>query len=262
MNFNFPIPRICPVGGLSSDCHVLVEGPSCGVAGVGPGANLGDGQQFQPGTFEQLDYPVVVDPSRLCIPQIEGIEVLIQTAQGYRMAVTLDLQDQLYEIDQLQGLMEGLRSGCLNCLADRADRFQLGFSRWLLLPLAQPQSQVAESFYKRLSGFQNDGHGLIEVILSQIRLQGQIQGFLLCPDFFEDSSDPVDAVHRTLDTTGRAMLVTTIVLASGFFIFTFASMRNLFNFGLLTGFVILMALVADYLIAPALMVVVNRRKTT
>jgi predicted RND superfamily exporter protein len=34
-------------------------------------------------------------------------------------------------------------------------------------------------------------------------------------------------------------------------------MNNLFNFGLLTAFTILMALVADYLIAPALMVLMN-----
>ena len=36
-------------------------------------------------------------------------------------------------------------------------------------------------------------------------------------------------------------------------------MNNLFNFGLLTAFTILMALAADYLVAPALMVLVNPR---
>jgi hypothetical protein len=62
------------------------------------------------------------------------------------------------------------------------------------------------------------------------------------------------------EATGRAMLVTSIVLSLGFFIFTFATMRNLVNFGLLTAFTIVMALVADYLVAPALMVLVNRPK--
>ncbi len=65
------------------------------------------------------------------------------------------------------------------------------------------------------------------------------------------------AVHMTLDTTGRAMLVTTIVLSIGFFIFVFATMKNLVTFGVLTSVTILMALVADYLVAPALMVLVN-----
>jgi len=78
--------------------------------------------------------------------------------------------------------------------------------------------------------------------------------------YYENSGDPVEAVHETLHTTGRAMLVTSIVLSIGFYIFTFASMNNLYNFGLLTAFTITMALVSDYFIAPALMVVVNRKK--
>lgn len=77
--------------------------------------------------------------------------------------------------------------------------------------------------------------------------------------YYEHGGDPVEAVHRTLHTTGRAMLVTSVVLSLGFFIFTFATMKNLFNFGLLTAVTILTALAADYFIAPALMVVVNKR---
>ncbi|UCH20190.1 MAG: MMPL family transporter [Deltaproteobacteria bacterium] len=78
--------------------------------------------------------------------------------------------------------------------------------------------------------------------------------------YYDQSGDPIEAVHQTLHTTGRAMLVTTIVLSLGFFIFAFATMSNVINFGLLTGFTIIMALVADYLIAPALMVMVNKPK--
>jgi predicted RND superfamily exporter protein len=76
--------------------------------------------------------------------------------------------------------------------------------------------------------------------------------------YYEQSGDPRQAVHETLHSTGRAMLVTTIVLSVGFFIFVFASMNNLFAFGLLTAFTIVMALAADYLVAPALMMVVHR----
>ena len=80
--------------------------------------------------------------------------------------------------------------------------------------------------------------------------------------YYDESGDPEIAVHQTLQTTGRAMLVTTVVLATGFFIFAFATMSNVRNFGLLTGFTILMALLADYLLAPALMILVNKRKDT
>ncbi|MGD8763692.1 MAG: efflux RND transporter permease subunit [Desulfobacteraceae bacterium] len=79
--------------------------------------------------------------------------------------------------------------------------------------------------------------------------------------YFEQNGDPKLAVYQTMHTTGRAMLVTTIVLSLGFSIFVFADMKNLFNFGLLTAFTILMALAADYFVAPALMVVINRPRT-
>ncbi|UCF85005.1 MAG: MMPL family transporter [Desulfobacteraceae bacterium] len=78
--------------------------------------------------------------------------------------------------------------------------------------------------------------------------------------YFEESGDAKFAVMETLHTTGRAMLVTSCVLSIGFFIFIFASMNNLFQFGLLTGLTIIMALLADYFVAPALMAVVHQPK--
>ncbi len=68
-----------------------------------------------------------------------------------------------------------------------------------------------------------------------------------------ETGDVYDSVHKTLLSSGRAMLITTIVLATGFFLYLFSTMSNLFNFGLLTGFTIIMALFADFLLAPALM---------
>ena len=78
--------------------------------------------------------------------------------------------------------------------------------------------------------------------------------------YYEQSGDPVQAVEETLMTTGRAMLVTSIVLSIGFFIYAFSAMNNIVNFGVLTGFTIVMALAADYFLAPALMVLVNRKR--
>lgn len=66
------------------------------------------------------------------------------------------------------------------------------------------------------------------------------------------------AVHLTLTSTGRAMFITSIVLSSGFFLYMFSSLSNLFNFGLLTGFTIIMALLADFFMAPALMAQLHR----
>ena len=64
------------------------------------------------------------------------------------------------------------------------------------------------------------------------------------------------AVRLTLLTTGRAMIVTTIVLSFGFFVFMGASMSNIFNFGLLTGIAIIIAVLADFFLVPAIMKVI------
>ena len=78
--------------------------------------------------------------------------------------------------------------------------------------------------------------------------------------YFEESGDAKSAVMETLHTTGRAMLITSCVLSIGFFIFMFATMNNLIHFGFLTGLAIALALFANYFIASALMVIVNRPK--
>ena len=78
--------------------------------------------------------------------------------------------------------------------------------------------------------------------------------------YFEKNGNAGLSVMETLHTTGRAMLVTSCVLSVGFFIFMFATMNNLFHFGLLTGLTIILALLADYFVAPAIMVVVHRPK--
>ena len=74
---------------------------------------------------------------------------------------------------------------------------------------------------------------------------------------FEACGDPRLAVKMTLETTGRALLVTSIVLASGFLIFVLSDMQNLFYFGVLTSFTIIAAFMIDILVTPALIVLVT-----
>ena len=66
------------------------------------------------------------------------------------------------------------------------------------------------------------------------------------------------AVEKTLTSTNRALLLTTIVLSSGFFIFTISTMNNLISFGLITGLTIIVALLGDILLAPAMMTLIYR----
>lgn len=71
--------------------------------------------------------------------------------------------------------------------------------------------------------------------------------------YYQESGDVHLAVEHTLHTAGRAMLTTSIVLSIGFFLFMLASMNNVFYFGMLVGLAIVIALLADFILAPALM---------
>ncbi|KIX12572.1 efflux RND transporter permease subunit [Dethiosulfatarculus sandiegensis] len=77
--------------------------------------------------------------------------------------------------------------------------------------------------------------------------------------YYFETNNVAESIRLTLFTTGRAMLVTSIVLCAGFFLYMFASMNNLFHFGLLTGTTILLALAADFFLAPALMVLAHKK---
>ncbi|MCW9026044.1 MAG: MMPL family transporter [Thiovulaceae bacterium] len=61
-----------------------------------------------------------------------------------------------------------------------------------------------------------------------------------------------EAIRLTLHSTGRAILITSIVLSSGFLVFMFASMNNLFNFGLITGITVLVAMFTNLVLSGSL----------
>jgi predicted RND superfamily exporter protein len=67
-----------------------------------------------------------------------------------------------------------------------------------------------------------------------------------------------EAIRETLLGTGRAILITSLVLSASFFSIMFSSLRSSVNFGFYTGLVILAALLADFLLAPALLTVLLR----
>jgi predicted RND superfamily exporter protein len=77
--------------------------------------------------------------------------------------------------------------------------------------------------------------------------------------FYAHGDAPSVAVRRSLETAGRAMLFTSIVLAAGFLIYAFSTLENLFNLGVFTAFAIATAFLADVLVAPALMVLFQRK---
>jgi predicted RND superfamily exporter protein len=76
--------------------------------------------------------------------------------------------------------------------------------------------------------------------------------------YYLESGDSAKAIEQTFFTTGKAMMITTLVLSLGFFAYLSANMISVQNFGLLTGSVIVFALLSDLLLAPALMIVVAK----
>ena len=77
--------------------------------------------------------------------------------------------------------------------------------------------------------------------------------------YYHTHQDSAEAIRKTFFTTGKAMVITTVVLSLGFYAYMMAQMVAVQNFGLITGSVITLALLADLLLAPALMMVVTKR---
>ncbi|MEA2091321.1 MAG: efflux RND transporter permease subunit [Campylobacterota bacterium] len=70
-----------------------------------------------------------------------------------------------------------------------------------------------------------------------------------------------ESVEETMMGTGRALIATTIVLSLGFYVYMFASLTNLINFGILAGGAITIALVSNIILGPALLTLITKDKS-
>jgi len=77
--------------------------------------------------------------------------------------------------------------------------------------------------------------------------------------YYKKYKDVNIAVEKTLLSSGRAILVTTIILSVGFLVFTGSSMNNLFNFGILTTIAVVMALISDFFLMPAILKLIMKK---
>ncbi len=68
------------------------------------------------------------------------------------------------------------------------------------------------------------------------------------------------ALEYTMIGTGRALVATTIVLSLGFYVYMFASLTNLINFGILAGGAITVALISNIILGPALLTLITKDK--
>jgi predicted RND superfamily exporter protein len=75
---------------------------------------------------------------------------------------------------------------------------------------------------------------------------------------FDRTRNVAQSVSETMEGTGRALFFTTLSLSVGFLAFLSADMNVLRAFGMLTGLTIVLALVSDVTITPALMTLLYR----
>ncbi|MEM6335090.1 MAG: MMPL family transporter, partial [Bacteroidota bacterium] len=68
-----------------------------------------------------------------------------------------------------------------------------------------------------------------------------------------------DAIHVTLRETGKAILFTSMVLVSGFLVFTASTFAGTANMGGLTALSLILALLTNLILLPALLYLFGER---
>ncbi|MCZ7586438.1 MAG: MMPL family transporter [Deltaproteobacteria bacterium] len=73
----------------------------------------------------------------------------------------------------------------------------------------------------------------------------------------EENRGVPDAIERTMDEAGRPIIITSVLLAGGFLTLVMGSFAPNIYFGVITGMIILIALVADLVVLPAALLVIK-----
>jgi len=78
--------------------------------------------------------------------------------------------------------------------------------------------------------------------------------------YYHQSGSVSYSVEQTLLTTGRALLVTTMVLTTGFLVYRMAFMKNIQVMGTICAFIVVMAFLADIMLVPAIIKIITNEK--
>ena len=72
-------------------------------------------------------------------------------------------------------------------------------------------------------------------------------------EHYQKVGDCEAAIRHSMAHSGRALVVTSIILCAGFFVYMAATMINMQRFGALIGITVILALLLDLIVAPALL---------
>ena len=76
----------------------------------------------------------------------------------------------------------------------------------------------------------------------------------------EGNRSPSEAVKYAFNTVGRALLITSIVLVAGFLVLALSDFKLNSGMGLLTSIIIALALMADFLLLPSLLMKIEEKR--
>lgn len=77
----------------------------------------------------------------------------------------------------------------------------------------------------------------------------------------KEGKSPEDAVRFAFHTVGRALWITTVVLVAGFAVLAMSGFKLNSDMGLLSGIIIGLALVVDFLFLPCVLMLFDKSKT-
>ncbi len=75
----------------------------------------------------------------------------------------------------------------------------------------------------------------------------------------ESKDDISDVIYSSMMDTGRPIIITSIVLCAGFLVLTLGSFTPNIYFGLISSMVITLAVIADLVLLPAILVIFERK---
>ena len=99
---------------------------------------------------------------------------------------------------------------------------------------------------------------LVGAIVIGLSVDDTVHFFHNFAKYHHQGLETKEAIEQTMLGTGRALIATTIVLSLGFYVYMFASLTNLINFGILAGGAISVALISNIILGPALLTLITK----
>lgn len=100
----------------------------------------------------------------------------------------------------------------------------------------------------------NTGTAIVATIAIGIAVDDTVHHMVTYSRELNEHHDPVVAMRRTMQSQGRPIIYVSLALAAGFFVLSFSNFVPIAQMGLLSGIVILVAMVSEMVLTPLLMV--------